>query len=190
MNSEAENIQTEEEEGKRRILIIDDDEFTLTMLEAALRRNYDIRLVSHGTEAIQVASEYFPNLIILDLNMPNVDGFEVLTQFKSHPFLAAIPVLCISGDKSLETRKHVHDMGAAGYLVKPISSSQIQSDIDLLLRYSNQKVESEDRHRSYFIAYNTHEKENICAKNKITTKTKQKVLVISLPAVVVLHRRP
>ena len=65
-------------------------------------------------------------------------------------------------------------MGAAGYLVKPISSSQIQSDIDLLLRYSNQKVESEDRHRSYFIVYNTHEKENICAKNKITTKTKQK----------------
>ena len=95
-------------------------------------RNYDIRLVSTGTGGhTSGKAEYFPNLIILDLNMPNVDGFGVLTQFKSHIFSNNSCFVCISGDKSCETR-NVHDMGVAGYLVKPSVDSQIQSDIDLL----------------------------------------------------------
>ena len=156
----AEKIQVKSTElSKRRIMVIDDDEFTLAMVESALKEDYDIRLISQGAEALTVAQEYYPNLIVVDLNMPNVDGYEILTQFKLHPFLSSIPILCLSGEKSLDVRKQVREMGAAGFLTKPINKKKFQSDIELLLQGSNMSVGSEDHRRSFFIAYNTHEKE-------------------------------
>lgn len=151
--------ENQESKEKKRVLVIDDDEFSLELISVALQNDYDLKMLTQGAQALTLAQEYLPNLIILDLNMPNLDGYEILAQFKSHPFLASIPVLCLSGEKSLEARRQIRELGAAGFLVKPVKKSQLQADIEQLLKNSNICITSEDNFRSFFIAYNNHEKE-------------------------------
>ena len=166
---------------KKKILVIDDDEFALELISLALKQSYDLRLVSQGALALKSAQEYCPDLIILDLNMPNVDGYEVLSQFKSHPLLSTIPVFCLSGEKSLEARQHIRDFGAVAFMTKPINKVQLVADIEQILKDSNLKLESEDQKIAYLITRSTQEKEKAIQEQiNEWLEEKNKVLLITL----------
>ncbi|MBN8537791.1 MAG: response regulator [Deltaproteobacteria bacterium] len=147
------------EVSKRRVLVIDDDKGSLTFIEGALKSDYSLRFASQGAEALVLAQEYFPNVIVLDLDMKNANSYEILSHFKVHPFLSAIPILCLSSESSLDTREKIYSLGATGCLIKPIHGGQLVSDIELILKNANLKMESLDSRRTFFIAYNSHEKQ-------------------------------
>lgn len=119
---------------KARILIADDDRLVLTTLASGLRKaGYTIIEVSDGREAIRLCEEEQPDLAILDIRMPGMDGIEIARRLRD---LTETPFFILSayGDKELVEK--ATDLGALGYLVKPIDVEQIIPTIEAALKQS------------------------------------------------------
>jgi CheY-like chemotaxis protein len=78
---------------KETILVVDDIETNVDILNTILGYDYDIMVALDGKSALQLAQDYHPDLILLDIMMPNMDGYEVCSQLKSNPQTANIPVI-------------------------------------------------------------------------------------------------
>lgn len=91
--------------------------------------------------------------------MPNVDGYEVLIQFRNHPGTANIPVICSSADSSDTARNRAYQLGAIGFITKPPNMKQLGSDITTFVSNINQEFTSEDQKRKYIVAFNSNEKQ-------------------------------
>lgn len=104
-----------------RALIIDDD-FSMTMVvESVLRRSgMDTRVVTDPTAALNVLDDFVPDVILLDLHMPGLNGLELLSLFRAHPKTAFTPVVLISGDEDQERRFETLTAGGDDYLLKPL----------------------------------------------------------------------
>lgn len=108
---------------KLNILAIDDDIISIKLLELILAENLyiaSITTASDGLEAIEILERRFDiNLILLDIYMPRLNGFEFLNNFKSRKYLQDIPIIVISTDIAL--RQRAMELGALAFIVKPIS---------------------------------------------------------------------
>ena len=108
---------------KLNILAIDDDEITLKLLELILAENIyidDFITAKDGLEAIEILEHRFDiNLILLDIYMPRLDGFEFLNNFKQRQYLQDIPIIVISTD--ISQKQKAFEFGVYDFLVKPIS---------------------------------------------------------------------
>jgi len=111
--------------GARRILLVEDDRFLRRAAEAALRQaGFDVVMAADGEEALSVARADAPDLILLDVIMPKLQGFEVLAALKQDPATASVPVLMLSNLGQEQDVKRAMDGGAIGYLVKANLSLQ------------------------------------------------------------------
>ena len=112
---------------KLNILAIDDDEITLKLLELILAENIyidDFITAKDGLEAIEILEYRFDiNLILLDIYMPRLDGFEFLNNFKQRQYLQDIPIIVISTD--ISQKQKALEFGAYDFLVKPISKKPL-----------------------------------------------------------------
>lgn len=117
-----------------KVLVIDDDLKTLRMLEALLGpQGYAVETVANGPEGIARAAVMHPDIILLDLYMPEMDGIEVCRTLRSQPETEHIPVICITGydDKSIKIR--CLEAGANDFLAKPIDPTELTTRIKNLL---------------------------------------------------------
>ena len=120
--------------GKKRILIVDDDPGVRKTLGKALtRKGYDVGHAYDGFEAGQQTITFKPHLIILDLVMPKMDGFEVCRRLKESPDTATIKVIAISGFDAENNRQRILNCGADLFLPKPLSLKNIEKKIELIL---------------------------------------------------------
>ncbi|TWO14037.1 response regulator [Campylobacter lanienae] len=107
---------------KLNILAIDDDEITLKLLELILAENIyidDFITAKDGLEAMEILEQRFDiNLILLDIYMPRLDGFEFLNNFKQRQYLQDIPIIAISTD--ISQKQKALEFGVYDFLVKPI----------------------------------------------------------------------
>ena len=112
---------------KLNILAIDDDEITLKLLELILAENIyidDFITAKDGLEAIEILEHRFDiNLILLDIYMPRLDGFEFLNNFKQRQYLQDIPIIVISTD--ISQKQKALEFGVYDFLVKPISQKPL-----------------------------------------------------------------
>jgi PAS domain S-box-containing protein len=112
------------------LLVIDDDETVHQMLEAYLSKmGYQVVVASNGIEGLKLAKKLHPTAITLDVMMPGMDGWEVLSQLKADPDLAHIPVIMLT---MMEDQEMGYSLGASEYLTKPISRHQL---INILRKY-------------------------------------------------------
>jgi putative two-component system response regulator len=103
------------------ILIVDDTPENLAVLGELLRTNYRVRVAPSGTRALQVAmSDPRPDLILLDVMMPDMDGYEVLRRLRADSKTADIPVIFVTAMDSADDEEHGFDLGAVDYITKPI----------------------------------------------------------------------
>ncbi|MDA1257352.1 MAG: response regulator [Chloroflexi bacterium] len=103
-----------------KILVVDDEPDVRDLLANLLAdAGYEIEEMTDGRDIVARATSWRPALIILDLTMPNVDGFEALKLLKADPRTAGIPVIVASAQTQKETLVSVGDLGAADFLVKP-----------------------------------------------------------------------
>lgn len=161
-NLTIEQNKTQQSESvleKKKILYIDDDEVSQKIISKALSKYFHVISELSGTNAMVIAEKEVPNLILLDLNMPNIDGFEILSFFRSHPVLSAIPIICVSGDKEEQTRRRANELGATKYMPKPIDILQVSNDVKNLLNILNNRISSEDAKFQVFIGFNSSEKD-------------------------------
>jgi two-component system, cell cycle sensor histidine kinase and response regulator CckA len=123
------------EERPASILYVDDDAVNRLALSTALRTaGFDAREAATGGDALRLAAEG-PDLIILDVNLPDIDGFEVCRRIKAHPATSSIPVLHMSA-VYVQSRDRTHGLegGADAYLTKPVEPDEVVATIHALLR--------------------------------------------------------
>ena len=118
-------IDVRESTDKLKILIVDDSELNRELLASMLEDEYEIYQVENGKKAIDILEENREQfkLVLLDLNMPVMDGYEVLSIMKRRKWLDKLPVIVISAEISGESVKKAYELGASDYFVRPFNAS-------------------------------------------------------------------
>jgi two-component system, sensor histidine kinase ChiS len=115
------------------ILAVDDDASTLRVIEMLLERNgYTVRTAPTGEQALTVLRETVPAVMILDVNMPGMSGFDVCQVIKRDDRFSKIPVILLTAEGSPQDYKTGHDAGAVIYMVKPFKPERLLQVIRLL----------------------------------------------------------
>lgn len=123
----------------KKILVVDDDKTTVRLIEGILEKDhYQIDVAHNGFWAGLKLSQFQPDLITLDLKMPQLDGFEVLKIIRTYPHNKNIKVIVISAYLDDETISEVLKLGADDYLKKPIDSKVLEEKINRLLSTEKQ----------------------------------------------------
>jgi len=118
----------------KKILVIEDDPATLRLIDYSLRHEgYQVLTASNGLEGLRKVHNEEPDLIILDVMLPGMDGFEICHHLRSEPDTAQLPILMLSA-KAQEIDKNTGlKVGADDYLAKPADPSEIVSRVESLL---------------------------------------------------------
>lgn len=119
-----------------RILVVDDDPDVAKSIENSLRKQYKVFVVYSGIEAIKEARRHPPDLIVLDVRMPDMDGLETCEQLRLDPALADIPILFLTALGRPEDRVAGLKAGGDDYLTKPFNLEELQLRIKAILRRS------------------------------------------------------
>lgn len=123
---------------KLKILVVDDDRVLLEQAETVLSPTYDVSLAISGEQALEYLGEgNRPNLILLDILMPNMDGYEVLEKIQEIPDCKEIPVIFLTGILSPESEVKCLESGALDYITKPFSIQVLLARISLALKNVN-----------------------------------------------------
>jgi two-component system cell cycle response regulator len=135
-------------ETKSRILVVDDHPDNVELLRARLQaRGYDVDGASGGEEALQKVKENPPDLILLDVMMPHVDGMEVVRRLKADKDLPFIPVIMQTALDSTENKVEGLDAGADDYITKPINFPELDARVKSLLRIKKLQEDLRTRER-------------------------------------------
>ena len=119
---------------KKIILIVDDSADNIQLLSGVLKEKYKVKAATSGDRALKIAHKVPPpDFILLDVVMPEMDGYEVCQQLKSNQQTMNIPVLFISGNVSDEEQQKGLDLGAEAYMGKPVDSGKLLSIIEQVL---------------------------------------------------------
>lgn len=118
---------------KKRVLVADDDPSISRLLERVLAREYDVVSASDGTGALALASEIRPQLMILDVMMPGLDGFQLAGRVRLLPELKNVPIIFLTArDGPLDTIKGIQ-AGARHYLTKPFKIDDLLTKVHKIL---------------------------------------------------------
>ena len=124
-----------DESKKYRILIADDEPFNQELLEAFLiGENFELEFANDGLETIQKTESFKPDLILLDVMMPKLSGFEVCEQLKNDPATADIMILMVTALSELGDVERAVNVGCDDYLSKPIHKLELLKRVDNMLR--------------------------------------------------------
>lgn len=125
--------------GQRaRILIVDDERINISILNALLKTDYKIMAATTGDQAIKAAATGLPDLILLDILMPGIDGHEVCRRLKSNPATQHIPIIFITAMGDAENETMGFALGAVDYISKPFSSAVVKARVGVHLRLKRQ----------------------------------------------------
>ena len=123
-----------------KILIIDDDVDTLRLVGLMLQRQgYHISAASNGSQGLAKALEERPDLILLDVMMPDMDGYEVTRRLRKNPATASIPILMFTAKTQLDDKVTGFEVGADDYLTKPTHPTELQAHVKALLARTAQR---------------------------------------------------
>ena len=121
------------------VLIVDDTPFNVKVLNETLKRDYRIEVATNGSEALERARcEPHPDLILLDVMMPGMDGYEVCRRLKHDPITASIPVIFVTARDDEAAEEHGFELGGVDYVTKPFSLAVVQMRVRTHLQLKRQ----------------------------------------------------
>lgn len=116
------------------ILIADDSRTIVSMVSARLERSgYDVLTAANGEEALQLAQERSPVLVILDVEMPKLDGYEVTRRLRASEATRATPIVLLTSHDAEASRSKGFDAGATDYITKPFSPQELEARVEQIL---------------------------------------------------------
>jgi len=135
---------------KTKILVIDDEPANAELLEAILADNgyQDVKAITDSRVALDVCRTFEPDLVLLDLMMPHVDGFAILEALGCEPDGVSTPVMVLTADESTETKLRVLNAGAADFILKPFDLTEALLRIERLLALRHQRAQFETHRTS------------------------------------------
>lgn len=126
---------SEEKAQNTTILVVDDVTDNLILISLALQNNgYRVLTAKSGEEAIKVALVAKPDLVLMDIAMPDVDGLTATRRMRKHPELRHLPVIALTAFETLGFRQAAFEAGFDGYLTKPIDFAKLENLISVFLR--------------------------------------------------------
>ncbi|MBI5846573.1 MAG: response regulator [Nitrospirae bacterium] len=144
---------------KKKILVVDDEEQNVKLLSSLLRaEGYEAETASNGREAVEKVKALFPDLVLLDIMMPDMDGYEACSLIKNDAETANIPVVIVTALSDRESKLRGLEVSANEFLTKPIDRIELILRVKNLLRIKdyedfmlshNQRLEQEVRNRTY-----------------------------------------
>lgn len=120
--------------GRKRILVVDDEVYIAHILEFSLgMEGYEVITAICGNEALAKADEQHPDLIVLDIMMPEIDGYEVCRRLRADERFSDIPVILLTAKHSTEDKQKGMEVGASAYMTKPFRPAELIEKIRELL---------------------------------------------------------
>lgn len=135
-----------EKSDKPIVLVVDDTPENIDILSGVLRKDYKVKAALNGKKALDIASgDVRPDIILLDIMMPDMDGYEVCEALKANPATSSIPVIFITAKNQEKDEEQGLKMGAVDYITKPISPSIVLARVSTHLALYNQNLALEDK---------------------------------------------
>ena len=118
----------------KKVLVADDKDTGRELVRTVLENNYEVFEAANGVEALEQARRVHPDLIILDLHMPGLDGFGVMQELRRDQTLAGTPVMALTASAMMGDRERALSAGFTGYIAKPIRLSALRAEVERLLK--------------------------------------------------------
>ena len=122
-------MSTPSDEHRPRLLLVDDEPTNLQLLRQVLQADYRLLFATDGARALQLAKEQRPDLILLDIMMPGMDGYAVCQALKRQPLTAHIPVIFVTALTDTQDETRGFDVGAVDYITKPVSPPVVRARV-------------------------------------------------------------
>jgi len=134
---------SEDASGSSTLLYVEDNFANLKLVERLLRHRHDVRLLSatKGTLGFELAQQHLPQLILLDIHLPDVSGYDLLKRLRADPRTAAIPVVIVSADATAGQLRRLMSAGAQDYLTKPLKVSAFFDVVNRFLKHHHPEEE-------------------------------------------------
>ncbi|MCP4213134.1 MAG: hybrid sensor histidine kinase/response regulator [bacterium] len=139
----------------KRVMVVDDEETVRTVLERVLAGQYMVETAENGKIALEKLYDFQPDLILLDIDMPVLDGLETCKRIRQDEKFKFVKLLMLSGRVSLEDRLAGYETGADDYIKKPFDPVELRSKIDAFMRLKH--IEEVDRLKYDFLTLMAHE---------------------------------
>ena len=138
--------------GKQKILIVDDDENIAELISLYLTKEcFDTKIVYNGEDALSAFETYQPNLILLDLMLPGIDGYQVCREVRAR---SSVPVIMLSAKGEVFDKVLGLELGADDYIMKPFDSKEMVARVRAVLRrYNPVRTDSEEKPRTKSVQY-------------------------------------
>jgi len=155
-------------EKKTLVLVVEDDPLSLVVLTEYLRKlNLDVVVAHNGDEAIRQMNMVTPDVILLDVMMPGIDGFETCRRIKSYQAWQELPILFLTGLADSESRAKAYEAGGVDYITKPFSFQEVANR--LMLRLNIKRLQQQLRERQQMLSLKESEQ---------TSKAKALILIV------------
>ena len=125
-------------EKKNSILVVEDSEINFAILEDILKKDYVVHSAKDGVEAIEVAKDKIPDVILLDIVLPKMDGYEVIKILKDDPDTIEIPIIFVTALSNTDNERKGLMLGADDYIQKPFDPVSVKLRVDIQMRIVNQ----------------------------------------------------
>jgi CheY-like chemotaxis protein len=120
---------------RMRVLVADDEPITRMLVKLLLERDhYEVLEATNGRQAVEIAAREQPDLTLIDLNMPEMDGYEAIRRMRTDVSLAAMPIIVLTGEESPVIEHRVLELGADDYVVKPFEPAVLRSRVHAAFR--------------------------------------------------------
>ncbi len=121
--------------GKGKVLYIEDNKDNMTLVKRVLEvEGYEVIGAENGSEGLAKARTLSPDLVITDINLPDIDGYEITETLKKETKTAHIPVIAMTANVMKKDREQVHEVGCDGYIAKPIDIDALPEQVENFLK--------------------------------------------------------
>lgn len=119
---------------KKKILVVDDNLLNIEIVREVLEEDYDIETAKTGREALEIATDFQPDIVLLDIMMPGMDGYEVCRRLRANSTFRNTTVVMVSAKGMLEEKVAGYEVGADDYITKPFRENGLRESVEFWLR--------------------------------------------------------
>jgi class 3 adenylate cyclase len=136
------------------VLVVDDTEANIDILVETLDSEYEVSVAMDGESALEIVNTDPPDLILLDIMMPSIDGYEVCRRLKSEPKTSSIPIIFITAMSEIENKTKGLELGAVDYITKPFEATEVKARVKthLSLMLANKKLQQLSAQLSKYVS--------------------------------------
>lgn len=144
--------------SKSEVLIVDDESVNLVLISELLTESYTIHQANDGSQALQLLTKIKPDLILLDIMMPGIDGYEVCQRIQSNPLTKNIPIIFLTAKTEYSDIVKGFECGGVDYITKPFNMEELSARVSTHIQLKKAKEEIENKNRELEIAHKKKDK--------------------------------